>query len=455
MIFNRLFEQRAVSFQSIFASGDNIEYGSMAGTPMNSDTAFSVNAIYAAISLISDTISTLPLDAYVDENGSSLPYRPRPSWIDQPDIDIPRAAFYSQVITSLLLDGSSFIRVYQNPRGEVVNLVVLNPLTVEIKRNGLGRLLYEVQGEDQPLNSEQVIYIPDVLRPGTIRGVSRVKELKNNFGLALALENWASQYFGNGVSTSGVIEFPGNLTQAQADDLRGSFETRHGGGWRRNGRTGILSGGATFKNTLIDPQTSTLIESRRMAVEDICRAFTIPPNLMGLPGTSSYASVEQNNLAWVTHGLRPIVTKIEAALSPLLSKYQGGKTAFLRFNLNGLLRADITARMSAYSTGLQSGFLTINDVRSLEDLRPIADSAADTVRVPLANVNIDQSGLSAERQKVQMAQMLVVSGYDPADVLRVVGIDPIAHSGLPSSQLQPVAQIDPTDPSAVYSDEVK
>jgi hypothetical protein len=70
--------------------------------------------------------------------------------------------------------------------------------------------------------------------------------------------------------------------------------------------------------------------------------------------------------------------------------------------------------------------------------------------VPLANVNIDQSGLSAERQKVQMAQMLVVSGYDPADVLRVVGIDPIAHTGLPSSQLQPVAQIDPTDPTAVY-----
>jgi HK97 family phage portal protein len=427
----------------------------MAGTPMNSDTAFSVNAIYAAISLISDTISTLPLDAYVEENGSSLPYRPRPSWVDQPDIDIPRAAFFSQVITSLLLDGSAFIRVYQNPRGEIVNLVVLNPLQVEIKRNGLGRLLFDVQGEDQALNSDQIIYIPDVLRPGQIRGVSRVKELKNNFGLALALENWASQYFGNGTNVSGVIEFPGNLTQEQADNLRNSFETRHGGGWRRNGRTGILSGGAQFKSTLVDPQTSTLIESRRMAVEDICRAFTIPPNLLGLPGSNSYASVEQNNLAWVTHGLRPIVTKIEAALSPLLSKYKGGKTAFLRFNLNGLLRADITARMSAYSTGLQSGFLTINDVRALEDLIPIADSAANTVRVPLANVNIDQSDISATRQRVQMAQMLVVSGYDPADVLRVVGIDPIAHSGLPSSQLQPVAQIDPTDPAAVYADEVK
>jgi hypothetical protein len=138
-----------------------------------------------------------------------------------------------------------------------------------------------------------------------------------------------------------------------------------------------------------------------------------------------------------------------------MRRYPGGESAYIQFNMNGLLRADTAARMSAYSVGLQSGFLAINDVRRLEDLSPIDDPAADTVRVPLANVNIDQSGLSAERQKVQMAQMLVLSGYDPADVLRVVGIDPISHTGLPSTQLQPVSMIDPANPDAVYADEVK
>jgi hypothetical protein len=54
-----------------------------------------------------------------------------------------------------------------------------------------------------------------------------------------------------------------------------------------------------------------------------------------------------------------------------------------------------------------------------------------------------------------MANVLVLSGYDPAESLAAVGLSPIAHTGLPSSQLQPVAQIDPTDPSAAYSDEVK
>lgn len=454
MVFNRLFEQRGISYQTMWASGDSLDVGNLAGTSINSESAFSVNAIFSAVSLISDTLATLPIDCFINRDGERFPFRPRPSWVEQPDIDIPRQAFYSQVITSLLLDGNAFIRVYSNRQGEVVNLVTLNPTTVNIVRNGIGRLQFNVTGEEKPLSSDEVLFIPDLLRPGQIRGVSRIHALKENFGLALAMEKFAATFFGSGTNLAGVIEFPGNLTQEQADNLRSGFDSRHSG-WSRSNRTGVLSGGATFKATQADPQSSSLIESRRMAVEDIARAFNVPPHLLGLPGTNSYSSVEQNNLAWVTHGLRPIVQKIEGALQPLMRRYPGGENAYIQFNMNGLLRADTAARMSAYSVGLQAGFLAINDVRRLEDLSPIDDVAADTVRVPLANVNIEDSGITAERQRVQMAQMLVLSGYDPADVLRVVGLDEIAHTGLASTQLQPVAQIDPTDPNAVYADEVK
>jgi HK97 family phage portal protein len=358
------------------------------------------------------------------------------------------------VITSLLLDGNAFIRVFSNRRGEVVNLTVLNPTNVDIVRNGVGRLQFNVTGEPEPLSADEMIFIPDLLRPGQVRGVSRIHALKESFGLALALEKFSATFFGSGTNLAGVIEFPGNLTAEQADNLRASFDSKHSG-WSRSNRTGVLSGGAQFKPTQIDPQQSSLIESRRKAVEDVARAFNVPAHMLGLPGTNTYSSVEANNLAWVTHCLRPLVQKIETALQPLMRRYPGGESAYIQFNMNGLLRADTAARMSAYSVGLQSGFLAINDVRRLEDLSPIDDPAADTVRVPLANVNIDQSGLSAERQKVQMAQMLVLSGYDPADVLRVVGIDPISHTGLPSTQLQMVSMIDPANPDAVYADTVK
>jgi HK97 family phage portal protein len=454
MVFNRILEQRAVSFQTIFASGGDIEIGNLAGTVINSETAFQVNAIFSAVSLISDLVSTLPVDAFTTQDGSRFPFRPKPSWVDQPDVDLPRQAFYSSVVTSLLLDGNAFIRVFSNRKGEVVNLTVLNPTTVDIVRNGIGRLQFNVAGEDKPLSSDDIIYIPDLLRPGQIRGTSRVVALRESFGLALALERFASVFFGSGTTLSGVIEYPNNLTQEQADNLRNGFDQRHSG-WSRSARTGVLSGGATFKPTQINPQDSSLIESRHLAVEDVARAFNVPTHLLGLPGTMSYASVEENNRSFLTTTITPLVNKLESGLTPLMRRSPGGENAYIKFNMDALLRANIQARTAAYSSGLQAGYLTINDVRRLEDLLPVADPAADTVRVPLANVTITDSSLTAEEKRVQMVSTLVLAGYDPAESLAAVGLSVIAHTGLPSSQLQPVAQISPLDPAAAYADEMK
>jgi HK97 family phage portal protein len=454
MLFNRLFEQRNISYQTMWASGDMVELNNLAGTVVNNDTVFQVNAIFSGVSLISDLVSTLPVDCFVNRDGARFPFRPKPSWVDQPDVDLPRQAFYSSVVCSLLLDGNAFIRVYSNRRGEVVNLVVLNPTTVSIVRNGIGRLVFNVVGEEQPLTSDEILYIPDLLRPGQVRGVSRVTALKENFGLALALEKFAATFFGSGTNLAGVIEFPGNLTQEQADNLRSGFDSRHSG-WSRSNRTGVLSGGAQFKPTMVSPEQSSLIDTRRFAVEDVARALNIPPHLLGLPGTMAYASVEENNRAFLTSTIQPMVAKIESAISPLMRRSPGGENAYVKFNMDALLRANIQARTAAYSTGLQAGYLTINDVRRMEDMLPVEDEAANQVRVPLANVTITDQSLTAEEKRVRMANVLVLSGYDPAESLAAVGLDPIAHTGLPSSQLQPVAQVSPLDPAAAYADEVK
>jgi HK97 family phage portal protein len=408
----------------------------MSGTFVDSKTALQVNAVFSAVSLISDTIATLPVDAYIRRDGARFAFRPRPEWVTKPDVDTTKEAFYGSIIVSLLLDGNAFIRVYSNDRGDVVNLNVLNPLDVDIRRNGLGRVMFHVKGEERLLTSEDILFVPDLVRPGHIRGISRVEALKENFGLAKALENYAAKFFGSGTQTSGVLEFPGNLTAEQAKGMQEAFDSRHRG-WGKAHKTAIISGGAKYVPTNVPNDQAQFLDSRRMAVEDVARAFNIPPHLLGLPGTNSYASVEQNNLAWVTHCLRPIVEKIEGALNPLMSRYPGGESAFIKFNLDGLLRADINSRMSAFSTGLQAGFLTINDVRRLEDLQPINDMSADTVRVPLANVNIESADLSAQTERVVMAAQLIQVGFDPADVMEKLGLPAMAHTGKDSVQLQP------------------
>ena len=434
-------EQRAVSFQSIWSTGGDIDIATKSGTNVTSDTVFQVNAIFSAISLISDTIATLPVDSFISSDGVRKPFRPAPAWIQQPDVDTTKEAFYGACIVSLLLDGNAFVRVYSNRQGEIVNMSVLNPMDVEIKRNGVGKVMYQVEGEKKLLTQEEVVFIPDVVRPGKIRGVSRVEALKENFGLAIALESYAQTFFGRGTQTSGIIEFPEMLSAEEAKQLANGFDARHRG-WSRAHKTGVLSGGATYKPTSVTNDQAQFIDSRRMAVEDIARAFNIPPHLLGLPGTNTYSSVEQNNQAFVTHTLRPIVQKLESGFSPLMNRYPGGERAYVRFNLDNLLRADSESRHNAYSTGLQAGYYTINDVRRFEDLRPIEDEAANNVRVPLANVDITAAEVAEQQERVTMASQLIQVGFDPAATLAALGLPTIEHTGLPSVQIQGGQQAD-------------
>jgi len=340
-MLGNLFEQRAVSFQTVWGAGEPWGLMSESGVNVTTKKSFEIVAFFSAVSLISDTISTLPCGAYLRIGATRRPLNPRPVWLDQPDVDLStRAAFFQQVFSSLLVHGNSYTRVFRDAQGQVVNLVNLDPEKVDVERSKIGRKVYKVQGEGRMLTSDEVIHIVDLILPGELTGLSRVETLKQSLGLNIALSDYASRFFGTGASASGVIEFPGNLTSEQASQLADGFDARHRNGTRRAHRTGVLSGGAKFVATQTDPEASQALESRKFAVEEIARAFNVPLHLLGVPGTASYASVEQNNLQFISMTLRPLAEKVEAAFSRLLPG-----DAFIKFQFNDLLRADLASRV--------------------------------------------------------------------------------------------------------------
>jgi HK97 family phage portal protein len=443
-MLGNLFEQRAVSFQTVWGAGEPFGLQSESGVNVTTKKSFEIVAFFSAVSLISDTISTLPCGAYLRIGATRRPLNPRPVWLDQPDIDLStRAAFFQQVFSSLLVHGNSYTRVFRDSQGQVVNLVNLNPEKVEIERSKVGRKVFRYEGENKPLTGDEIIHIVDLILPGDLKGLSRVETLKQSLGLNIALSDYAARFFGTGASASGVIEFPGNLTSEQAKQLADGFDARHRNGSRRAHKTGVLSGGAKFVATQLDPETSQALESRKFAVEEIARAFNVPLHLLGVPGTASYASVEQNNLQFVSMTLRPLAEKVEAAFSRLLPG-----DAFIKFQFGDLLRADLTARVQSYSVGAQAGFYSTNDIRRLEDMEPVENG--DQYRVPLANIALADTQVITDEKRVAMAQQLVITGFSPAEALAAVGLPAINHTGVPSTQLQQVAQIDPLDPKSVY-----
>jgi len=439
-------EERAVSFQTIFASGGNIAQQTYAGTIITQDTSLKIGAVYACVRLLADTISTLPVDTFYREGGARKPFRPKPLWVENPDIGTAREDFLQQAMVSLLLDGNVFIRIFRSRTGEIISLVVLDPTRVEVRRNPATREIEYVldAGTGKTLRADEVLHITELRKPGALRGISRIDEVKQSLGLAAALEEFSARFFGQGSVTQGIIEWPGNLTREQAKDLASGFEEGHKG-LKRSHRPGVLFGGARFVKTGVDPNEAQMLESRQFAVEEIARIFRCPLHLLQVstPGAMSYASVEQNAIQFAQYTLRPIISKFETALSSLLPG-----PAFVKFNLDAILRGDIQTRFAAYSTGQLAGFLSVNDIHRLEDMPP-ADGG-DEYRVPLANVNLAAANIVETDRKTQMLTRLIMAGFDPAESLKALDMPAIMHTGIPPTSVQSVASINPTDPGSVY-----
>ena len=427
------------------------------GVDVTADSAIRMSTVYACVRLLGDTISSLPLGAYVRRGRNRISYSAvygsQPEWVNRPNPETSRLEFFEQVIASLNLHGNAFILTVRDENDEVFELYCLNPDEVRIKRLRPNEpLVYEITIREvgdvrtEILTGREILHIPMFRLPGSHYGLGPVSAARLTIGAAMAADTYAAAYFGNAANPGGVIEVPGELTQEQAQDIGRDWNITHTGPYRA-GKIGILSGGAAFKPLTLNAADAQLLEARRFNVEDIARLFRVPVSLLGHPvsGAMSFASVEAQNLSFVQHSLRPLLERLEQSLSALLPESDG----FIKFNLDALLRGTTLERYEAYTKGLREGFLSLNDVRSVEDLSPIGE-AGDQFRVPLQNIDAADAKDVGLNLRADIVSKLVQVGFDPEEVLKAVEMVPIAHTGVPSSQLQPISQIDPADPAAAY-----
>jgi HK97 family phage portal protein len=427
------------------------------GIDVTADSAIRMSTVYACVRLLGDTISSLPLGAYVRRGRNRIAYAAvygsQPEWINRPNPETSRLEFFEQVIASLNLHGNAYILTVRDENDEILELYCLNPDEVRIRRLRPNEpLVYEITIRDaneartEILTNREILHIPMFRLPGSHYGLGPVSAARLTIGAAMAADTYAAAYFGNAANPGGVIEVPGELTQEQAQDIGRDWNITHTGPYRA-GKIGILSGGAAFKPLTLNAADAQLLEARRFNVEDIARLFRVPVSLLGHPvaGAMSFASVEAQNLSFVQHSLRPLLERLEQSLSALLPESDG----FIKFNLDALLRGTTLERYDAYTKGLREGFLSLNDVRAVEDLSPIGE-AGDQFRVPLQNIDAADAKDVGLNLRADIVSKLVQVGFDPEEVLKAVEMVPIAHTGVPSSQLQPISQIDPNDPSAAY-----
>lgn len=313
-----------------------------------------------------------------------------------PNPDQTPMEFWEGMITALNLRGNAFARIGRRGDRQVVALWPLSPDAVVVYRDAGGQRRYRIGGKED-VGADEIFHLRGF---GGDLGMSPIGYGRQTIATALAAEEVAGSTFANGLQLSGFVEDqPGaKTTNDQRDALVGLFEKFAGSS--RAGKVMPLPPGFTFKALGLSPEDAQLLETRRFAVEEICRWFGVFPILIGhaAQGQTMWGSgIEQIVLAWLTLGLGTEFERIEQAIEKQLILPAEQGRLYVQHNAESLLRADSASRAALYSALGQNGVMKRNEMRAKENLPPDDSPGADMLTVQSNLIPLDQLGKTPPR----------------------------------------------------------
>jgi HK97 family phage portal protein len=181
----------------------------------------------------------------------------------------------------------------------------------------------------------------------------------------------------NGARTGGWLKLPEELSEEAINRLRESLRKAYSGS-RNSGKVGILEGGADFKSDTWDPKESQFIEGRKLTLETVARAMNVPLSVLSLSENATYASAKEFHQQLYVDTLGPIFSTIEEEIEAFIVPWiGGGKNIQVRFNVEEKLRGSFEEQVVAYRNALGVPFLSVNEVRALQNLSRIDDDDFD------------------------------------------------------------------------------
>ena len=365
------------------SSSYNFLFGpTIAGRTVTERSAMQMTAAYSYVRILAEAIAGLPLHVYrTGPSGSKIKATDQGLCRlrhDELSPEMTRIVFREALMTHLLLWGNAYAQVIRNGRDEVIGLYPLMPNRMSVGRGEAGRLYYEYHtSSDEParqwervrLTPADVLYIPGLGFDGLV-SFCPIATAKNAIGMAMATEDYGASFFANGAAPSGVLEHPGTIKDPSR--VRQSWQATFGGA-RNSNKVAVLEEGMKYTPISVSPEQAQVLDPRKFQINEIARIFRVPPHMIGDLDKSSFSNIEQQSLEFVKYTLDPWVIRWEQAITKTLLTPREKRQVFVKFNVEDLLLGDCVSRMNGYAVARQNGWMSANDIRTLENLDRIPE----------------------------------------------------------------------------------
>lgn len=351
---------------------------SSTGISVTPESAIRYGTVFACVRVRAESVGQLPLHFYERRGRQKLKAEDHPLYSllhDAPNEMTTSQEFWEWVSACLDLHGNAFALINRLPTGAIFELLPLQPNWVTVKLDQKRDLLYTVRiplgsgGYDQrDYTARQVLHFRGMSLNG-LTGASIIEHARETIAMGMALEKHGGKFFQNGGAPGGLLKTDQELSEANFKRLKSSWEDAHAGIDNAH-RVAILEKGISWQSVGITMKDAQFLEGRQFSRSDIAGLFRVPPHLIGDLSRATFSNIEHQGLDFVRHALVPTLTRIEQRIRLQLVPKEERPRYFAKFNVNGLVRGDMTARSAFYTAQLQNGALSPNEIRELEDMNP-------------------------------------------------------------------------------------
>lgn len=335
---------------------------SSAGERVDEVTALGIASVLSCVSLLADSVATMPLRCSVlQDNGLRKPVPVPPVLADPDPASTNRFELIHSTMVSLALHGNAYILIARDGMGKPVGLTPLHPYQMNVMANkdGSGRSYLHL-GHEIP--TEDMLHIRWFTPPQSLVGISPLLQQRTIMGLALATDRYLSSWYGEGATPSGILQSDKPVTAEQARLLRETWE----GSQRKHRRPAVLSDGLKWQPITVSAVDMDFNNTADAIRAEVGRIFRVPSHLLNIKGDGqTYQNVEAASLNFLVHTLQPWITRLEIAFSKILPF-----GVDVEFDPSSLLRLDATTRARIDQTKVMTGVRTPNEIRLAEGLEP-------------------------------------------------------------------------------------
>jgi len=374
---------------------------------VSTDVAMKYSAVFGCNRVLSETKASMPIVLYRKKpNGEREPANDLQIYDvlhNAPNEEMAPFAFNEACMTAINLGGNSVSEKLVNNRNEVIGLYPYKWEQVKIDRDSTtNKLIYIIRNgfKEKTLRRDQVFHVPGPSFDGVV-GMSPIEYVSTAIRLGKSYESFGVNFYKNGANPSLVFKFPSALGDEAYNRLKKDLEKNYAG-LVNTGKPILLEEGGEAVPLTIKPADAQMIENKRFQIEDICRIYRVPMHLVQDLSRSTNNNIEHQSLEFIMYTMLPWAKRWEEnANMQLLTREERMAGYFFEYNMSGLLRGDSVSRATAYGTGRQWGWLSVNDIRKLENM-----SALPNGDIYLTPANMVEAGKENANQKQQTTKAM-------------------------------------------------